>query len=198
MILAAKALSDYDDGYGVQAAIDVRRYMDEKIKRSWDLNFHAGNISIDCSEPKTIKDLINGLDTKLKFEIKNEEWLNHTHYLLLPLLNPGDKRYINFDDYGLGLYLTQMGMFKSNGDITEVMINVNQENNVDCIVLQSYSFICGNKNIIKNHIIFRKTGINSNLAKRYLNLIDYCLKNLNLDSDVHEFINILKNQNKKK
>ena len=198
MILAAKALSDYDDGYGVQAAIDVRRYMDEKIKRSWDLNFHAGNISIDCSEPKTIKDLINGLDTKLKFEIKNEEWLNHTHYLLLPLLNPGDKRYINFDDYGLGLYLTQMGMFKSNGEIADIMINVNQENNVDCIVLQSYSFICGNKNIIKNHIIFRKTGINSNLAKRYLNLIDYCLKNLNLDSDVHEFINILKNQNKKK
>ena len=91
-----------------------------------------------------------------------------------------------------------MGMFKSNGDITDIMINVNQENNVDCIVLQSYSFICGNKNIIKNHIIFRKTGINSNLAKRYLNLIDYCLKNLNLRSDVHEFINILKNQNKKK
>lgn len=196
MILSAKALSDYKDGYGVQAAIDVRRYMDDNIKSSWDLNFHAGNIGIECEKPKTIKELIDGLDNKLKYEIKNEEWLNHTHYLLLPFLNPGDKRYINFDDYGLGLYLTQMGMFKSNEDISDIMINVNQENNVDCIVLQSYSFICGNKNILRNHIIFRKTGINSNLAKRYLNLIDYCIKNFKLDSDVHEFISLLKKINK--
>ena len=195
MILAAKALSNYDDGYGVQAAINVRRYMDEEIKSSWDLNFHSGNISIDCEEPKTIKDLIDGLDAKLKYEIKNEEWLNHTHYLLLPLLNPDDKRYINFNDYGLGLYLTQMGMFKSNGDITDVMININRENNIKCIVLESYSFIFGNKNILRNHIIFRKIGITSNLAKKYLNLIDYCLKNLKLESDIHDFINLLKNKN---
>ena len=47
--------------------------MDEKIRKSWDLNFHAGNIAIDCEEPKTIKDLIEGLDNKLKYEIKNEE-----------------------------------------------------------------------------------------------------------------------------
>ena len=194
MILAAKALSDYDDGYGVQAAIDVRRYMDDNLKKSWDLNFHAGNIAIDCNEPKTINDLINGLDKKLKYEIENEEWLNHTHYLLLPLLNPGDKRYINFDDYGLGLYLTQMGMFKSNGDITDLMINVNQENNVDCVVLQSYSFIRENKNILKNHIIYRRTGITSNIAKKYLKLIDYCLMNLKLDLDINQFINILKSQ----
>ena len=33
-----------------------------------------------------------------------------------------------------------MGMFKSNGDINDLMINVNQEIEVDCIVLQSYSF----------------------------------------------------------
>ena len=195
MMLAAKALSDYNDGFGVQAAIDVRRYMDESIKKSWDLNFHAGNIGISCDEPKTIKDLINGLDNKLKYEIEKEEWLNHTHYLLLPLLNPEDKRYINFENYGLGLYLTQMGMFKSTGEITDVMINVNQENNVDCIVLQSYSFISNNKNILKNHIIFRRTGITSNLAKKYLNLIDYCLKNFKLDLDIKEFINILKKQN---
>ena len=100
MMLAAKALSDYDDGFGVQAAIDVRRYMDDSIKKSWDLNFHAGNIGIDCDNPKTIKDLIDGLDKKLKYEIDNEEWLNHTHYLLLPLISPGDKRYTNFKDYG--------------------------------------------------------------------------------------------------
>ena len=195
MILAAKALSDYNDGFGVQAAIDVRRYMDEKIRKSWDLNFHAGNIAIDCEEPKTIKDLIEGLDNKLKYEIKNEEWLNHTHYLLLPLLNPGDKRYVNFNDYGLGLYLTQMGMFKSNGDISDIMINVNQENNVDCVVLQSYSFVCEKKKKKKNHIIFRRTGITSNLAKKYLSLIDYCLKNLKVELDVNEFITILKSQN---
>ena len=195
MMLAAKALSDYDDGFGVQAAIDVRRYMDDSIKKSWDLNFHAGNIGIDYDNPKTIKDLIDGLDKKLKYEIENEEWLNHTHYLLLPLISPGDKRYINFKDYGLGLYITQMGMFKSNGDITDVMINVNQENNVDCIVLQSYSFISDNKNILKNHIIFRKTGITSNKAKKYLNLIDYCLKNFNPDLGIKDFIDILKKQN---
>ena len=114
---------------------------------------------------------------KLKSEIKNEEWLNHTHYLLLPLLSPGDKRYINFDNYLLGLYLPQIGMFKSNREITDVMINVNQEKNVDWIVLQSYSFLNGNQNILKNHIIFRRTGITSNLTKKYLRLIDYCLKN---------------------
>jgi hypothetical protein len=113
----------------------------------------------------------------------------------LPLISPGDKRYINYKDYGLGLYITQMGMFKSNGDITDVMINVNQENNVDCIVLQSYSFISDNKNFLKNHIIFRRTGITSNLAKKYLNLIDYCLKNLKVELDVNEFITILKSQN---
>ena len=192
MILAAKAMSDYKDGYGVQAAIDVRRYMDDRIKKSWDLNFHAGNIGIDCENPKTIKDLIDGLDNKLKYEINNEEWLNHTHYLLLPLISPGDKRYINYKDYGLGLYITQMGMFKSDGDILDLMINVNQENNVDCIVLQSYSFICDNKNVLKNHIIFRKTGISSNIAKKYLNLIDYCLKNFKLNSEIKDFINILK------
>lgn len=194
MMLAAKALSDYDDGFGVQAAIDVRRYMDDSIKKSWDLNFHAGNIGIDCDNPKTIKDLIDGLDKKLKYEIDNEEWLNHTHYLLLPLISPGDKRYTNFKDYGLGLYITQMGMFKSNGDITDVMINVNQENNVDCIVLQSYSFISDNKNILKNHIIFRRTGITFNIARKYLNLIDYCLKNFNPDLGIKDFINILKKQ----
>ena len=194
MILAAKALSDYQDGFGVQAAIDVRRYMDKTMQKSWDINFHAGNIAIDCDEPKNIKDLIEGLDKKLKYEIENEEWLNHTHYLLLPLLNPGDKRYVNFKDYGLGLYLTQMGMFKSNGDIIDLMINVNQEIEVDCIVLQSYSFLFENKNVLKNHIIFRKTGISSNLAKKYLNLIDYCLKNLKLDSNINEYINFLKNK----
>ena len=188
MILAAKALSDYNDGYGVQAAIDVRRYMNDNIKKSWDLNFHAGNIGIYCEEPKTIKDLIDGLDNKLKEEIECEEWLNHTHYLLLPLLNPGDKRYINFKEYGLGLYLTQMGKFKSNGDISDLMINVNQENNVDCIVLQSYSFINENKNILKNHIIYRRTGITDILAKRYLSLINYCLKNFKIDLEIDEFI----------
>ena len=87
-----------------------------------------------------------------------------------------------------------MGMFKSNGDINDLMINVNQEIEVDCIVLQSYSFLFENKNVLKNHIIFRKTGITSNLAKKYLNLIDYCLKNLKLDSNINEYINILKNK----
>jgi len=47
---------------------------------------------------------------------------------------------------------------------------------------------------LKNHIIFRKTGISSNLAKKYLNLIDYCLKNLKLDSNINEYINFLKNK----
>ena len=61
MMLAGKALSDYDDGFGVQAAIDVRRYMNDNIKKSWDLNFHAGNIGINCDNPKTIKDLIDVL-----------------------------------------------------------------------------------------------------------------------------------------
>ena len=194
MILAAKALSDYDDGFGVQAAIDVRRYMDDTLQKSWDLNFHAGNIGIDCDNPKTVKELIDGLDHKLKNEINNEEWINHTHYLLLPLLNPGDKRYINFKDYGLGLYITQMGIFESNGDITDLMINVNQENNVDCVVLESYSFICDNKNILKNHIIFRRTGISSNIARKYLHLIDYCLKNFIIDMKIKDFVNILKKQ----
>ena len=194
MILAAKALSDYDDGFGVQAAIDVRRYMDDTLQKSWDLNFHAGNIGIDCDNPKTVKELIDSLDHKLKNEINNEEWINHTHYLLLPLLNPGDKRYINFKDYGLGLYITQMGIFKSNGDITDLMINVNQENNVDCVVLESYSFICDNKNILKNHIIFRRTGISSNIARKYLHLIDYCLKNFIIDMKIKDFVNILKKQ----
>ena len=166
--------------------------MNDNIKKSWDLNFHAGNIGIYCEEPKTIKDLIDGLDNKLKEEIECEEWLNHTHYLLLPLLNPGDKRYINFKEYGLGLYLTQMGKFKSNGDISDLMINVNQENNVDCIVLQSYSFINENKNILKNHIIYRRTGITDILAKRYLSLINYCLKNFKIDLEINEFIKILK------
>ena len=46
-----------------------------------------------------------------------------------------------------------------------------------------------------HHIIFRRTGITSNLAKKYLNLIDYCLKNLKVELDVNEFITILKSQN---
>lgn len=53
-------------GFGVQAAIDARRYMDENIKKTWDLNFHAGNIGIDCKNPKNIKDLIDDLDKKIK------------------------------------------------------------------------------------------------------------------------------------
>ena len=85
-------------------------------------------------------------------------------------------------------------MFKSNGDITDLMINVNQENNVDCVVLQSYSFVRENKNILKNHIIYRRTGITSNIAKKYLKLIDFCLMNLKLDLNINQFINVLKNQ----
>ena len=192
MILAAKALSGYNDGYGVQAAINVRRYMSEDMKHSWDLNFHAGNIGIDCKDPKTINDLIEGLDKKLKYELDNEEWLNHTAYLLLPLLHPDDKRYVNFEPYGLGLYLTQMGAFKSNGEITDLMINVNQEIPVECVVLQSYSFIRGNQNTLKNHIIFRRTGITAATAKKYLHLIDFCLKNMRREVKTAEFIEVLK------
>ena len=193
-ILATKAFSGYDDdGYGVQSAINIRRYLEEPLRSSMSFGYQSGNIVIQTKEkPETVDDLINQLDKTLKEEIDKEAFLGHTRYLLLPLLHPDDKRYIPQAPRGLGLYLTNIGRFKVKEPIKDIMLNVHQTVLPYSVVLLSYSVDSEKDNVLHNHFIHRLTDTSSEVMQKYMDLLNYALVNMKRDSSIADFVNYLK------
>ncbi|OHT09969.1 hypothetical protein TRFO_20954 [Tritrichomonas foetus] len=193
-LLATKAYSGYDnDGFGIRAAIDCRRYLDKENCDAWENGFHSGNIVIDCqSNPKTVGDLIEGLEKKLRDEINSEAWLGHTNYLLLPFLHPGDERYQNLPSIGLNLYLTQIGRYRISEPISDVMMNVQQMIPPETITLMSYSVDSGKSNVLHNHLIYGLTNNKHEDMMKYLELTHFAMLNQRYEMEIDAFIEQLK------
>ena len=190
---AAKAYSGFEnnDGFGVQAAINLRRYLSEPLKSSPSIGYMSGNIAIYCENPPTTMDeLINELDKKCKQEIDERAFLGATRYLLLPLLHPEDKRYIPITSDGYGLYLSNVGRFRIKRPITNIMINVQQTVQTKSIVLFSYSVDSENGNILHNHLINEE--FSSKSMQKFAKLINFALVNMKRESKISDFIDFLK------
>ncbi|KAH0793516.1 hypothetical protein GPJ56_002563 [Histomonas meleagridis] len=202
-VLSVKAFSGFsDDGYGLQAAINARPYLSEPLCSSISFGYQSGNILINCGDtkPRTIGELIDSLDKCLKDELQTKAFIGHTRYLLLPLLHPDDKRFVNIAPRGLGLYLTNIGRFKVHNEmIKDVMLNVHQAVGPQpSIVLMSYSVDNGNENVLHNHLIHRLTGISSDVMRNLLSLMDYALVNMDRKKTIEEFVEILKEKKNNK
>ena len=187
MILAAKAIHDLGDEFGIQAAVDMRQHLPPE-ELSWHTSSLSGTIGLRAGHPKTVNELLNRLRSSLNDALKTKQAIKSTKWLIQ---TEGKE---TLPHNGLVLYISNVGPIRIKRPVRDLMMRVNQEAPEDASVTASYSVISETANIVKTHTIYGREYATRAQMSEFVKLYSYGLKNLKRSMTIRDAINLLKQQ----
>ena len=180
MILAAKAVCNLNDGFGIQLAVDMRPFL-PKEKISFNTPWISGGVAISTSNPKTVGDLTSGLRRELNQAIASKQWLGTLKWAMTDGRDPYPKN-------GQMLYLSNVGQLRIKKPIKDVMVRINQVAPEDATCTVSYSVISETQNVVKTHMCYGSEVVSHEQMSRFNKLVEFGLRNMKKDWRIDETI----------
>ena len=184
-VLSAKAIHDLGDKFGLQASVDLRRFMTPEQKRN--VSSVVGCMVLQAPNPRTVGELCDQLRASLEHEVSTGQPFNHWKWLI----EVGKETY---PFIGLGLYLSNIGQFKIRKPVRDVMIQATGAKTSELLLVLSYSVVSDTQNIVKNQICYGQAMTTRAQAARYSKLTDFALTHLRRNMTIDEALKLLRTQ----
>lgn len=182
LILAATAISDLHDGFGLPIAVDVRRFLTGK-----ELSFNTPAISADMGisavNPQSVADLMCGLRRDLNSAIDSSRWLGTIHWMMTDGSDPNEAR-------GSLMYLSNIGQWA----VKKPMLKVHQTEPSDGIAMSAYSVVSESRNIVKVQMTYSAAFLKREDMRIFTNIIDFAIRNMKREWSIDLAINELRKQ----
>ena len=173
MILAAKAVCNINDGFGMQLAVDMRPFL-PKEKISFNTPWISGGVAISTANPKTVGELASGLRRQLNNAIDDKQWLRTLKWAMTDGRDP-------YQAAGQMLYLSNVGQLHIKKPIRDVMMRINQVAPEDATCTISYSVISETRNVVKTHMCYGSEVVSHAQMARFNKLVEFGVKNFQKD-----------------
>lgn len=194
MILASKAISNLNDGYGAQNCVNLRPYLANNRGQDLDIVDHVGIAVMTSEKPKTIRQLKTNLRESLNKSLSEKRFFSHMKWEIEHYVDGGESE---FPWIGLGNLVSHVGPVKIRKPITDVMMRVDMEEPFEFISVIAYSVISETENSVRTHLTYGSEGISRKNVARYVNLFDYAMTKLDLDTPIDDAIGILRDVDSK-
>ena len=182
-VLSAKAIHDFGDQFGLQASVDLRRFMTPEQKKN--VSSVVGCMILQAARPRTVGDLCDKLRESLEWEVKTGQPFNHWKWLIQV-----GKETCPFT--GLGLYLSNIGQFKIRKPVRDVVIHATGAKTSELLLVMSYSVISETKNIVRNQLCYGQAMTTRAQIAKYSQLNDFALTNLRRNMSIDDAVKLLK------
>ncbi|OHT05250.1 hypothetical protein TRFO_27056 [Tritrichomonas foetus] len=196
LILAAKALGDLGDGYGLQGAMDLRPFLPGDRGEDLDIVDHVGNFIMTSKNPKTVHDLQQDLRKCIKDAVEKKTFLNHMvwdiqHYCTNENNNEETKE-PEFPVRGLGCYVSNVGQVRIKKPITDIMMRVDMEEPYTMMSIIAYSVVSEFENSVRTHLTYGTKGTTKAYMEKLNRKFDYAMTKLNPQTSINDAIEILR------
>lgn len=189
LILASKAMSNLNDGYGAQNCVNLRQYLPGLRGDDLDIVDHVGISVLTSENPKTVRQLKTDLRASLLDSLKKKKHFSHMRWEIEHYVDGGESE---FPPIGLGNLVSHIGPLKIRKPITDVMMRVDMEEPFEFISVIAYSVVFETNNSVRTHLTYGANAITEKKVRRYGRLFNYVMTDLDLDTPINDAVNILR------